>query len=69
MIEYSWTSPQQSLWGQKKVVVTERWMLYREREGSKQESMYGLSAKKSGCLQRGDCSGGVAISGGWTVHC
>ena len=49
---YSWTSPQP--WGQKKVAVVVRF---------KQESMCGLSAKKSGyCWEVG-----VAVSGGVTV--
>ena len=49
---YSWTSPQP--WGQKKVAVVVRF---------KQESMCGLSAKKSGCCWEV----GSAVSGGLTV--
>ena len=40
---YSWNSPQQTLWRQKKVAIVERF---------KQELMYGLSAKKAAIVER-----------------
>ena len=42
-VNYSWTSLQRPPWGQKKVAIVERF---------KQESMYGLSAQKSGRYEK-----------------
>ena len=40
----------------------------REREKSLNKSQcMDFLPKTSGCWQRGECCGGVAISGGWTV--